>query len=139
MPHLGFLEWLSAAEQMSENPLVLGFLFFVMADIVTGYAKSWFTGKINSSIGRKGLIKHSTVIFCVILFYPWFDILNLDAFGISILTAWLIDYILSVVENLGVLGLRLPKWITSRLAKLNSDLDEKPIDFKKGDDKNDRT
>ncbi len=55
-----------------DDKLMIAFLFAVILDIGTGMAKGIInqrTGKLNSTKGLFGLIKHSTVIFLILLIF----------------------------------------------------------------------
>lgn len=81
---------------------------FVFTDILTGYLKAIKFKKLNSSISRDGFIKKISWIIALILGFAidYFVKVNLFLVGSSIVC--ITTEGISVYENLGQLGVKLP-------------------------------
>lgn len=81
---------------------------FVFTDIITGYLKAIKFKKLNSSISRDGFIKKISWIIALILGFAidYFVKVNLFLVGSSIVC--ITTEGISVYENLGQLGVKLP-------------------------------
>lgn len=124
MPNAGPVDWIFAMEHLDKNPLLFTLGVLILADVITGIAKSLITSTTDSSIGKKGFAIHITVILLVWLLYPWSIAINYRWIGDAVLTVWIFMYATSIVENVGQMGLPLPHFIKDRLNKLNNLSDE---------------
>lgn len=92
------------------NPKTLFLLcgIFVFSDILTGYLKAIKNRKINSSISRDGFIKKISWLVALILGFAidYFAKVNLFLIGSAIVC--IATEGVSVYENLGELGIKLP-------------------------------
>jgi len=134
LPNVGAMGWLYAFEHLNKNALLFTLAVLILADIVTGVAKSYVTSTTDSTVGKKGLVIHLTVILLVWLLYPWSIAIGYKWVGDAVLWAWIFMYATSITENVGQMGLPLPHFIKDKLNKLNniSENDE-PEQENKGD------
>jgi toxin secretion/phage lysis holin len=120
-------------------PLVV--LMVAMAiDYVSGMTKAWVTGELSSRTGVVGIIKkvgYLTVI-CVAAIVDWLLMSGLHKVGISVgmdfcfgvmCTIWfIINECISILENLAVIGVPLPRFLTAMIKRLAAVVDEKGED-----------
>lgn len=121
LPHAGFTDWEFAIEHVGSNTLLNTLFILIIADVITGIAKSIITHCVDSSIGKKGLAIHFTIILLVALLYPWSIAINYQWLGDSVLSLWIFMYATSIVENIGQMGLPLPNFIKDRLNKFGQE------------------
>lgn len=137
LPNAGFTDWQFAIEHVGNNTLLNTLFILIIADVITGIAKSIITNCVDSSIGKKGLAIHFTIILLVALLYPWSIAINYQLLGDSVLSLWIFMYATSIVENVGQMGLPLPKFIKKRLNKFGQDMEnqepKQENDNEKGD------
>lgn len=104
------------------------FLFIlILFDFITGFLKAWKWKVTDSWTGLKGVIKHT----CTLIFYYFVAVfltyIQAMAIGQILLIIINLYYILSIMENLGVMGVFIPKFMTARvqaeLQKYTSQLD----------------
>ena len=91
------------------------FLAVVGFDILTGYFKSKLWGVTDSSVGKKGLTKHMIVVSGVCVFYLFTSALGLQVAGLGAITFYTLNYAISILENLGVMGIPYPKFLEVRV------------------------
>ena len=97
---------------MVDDPLIIAFVWCVIIDVATGYIRSAYVRKTNSTKGLFGLVKHTIVLVSILSIYPYLSSLG-----------FIINYLMSITENWGEMGLYLPPQIKSFLVKLQSDYD----------------
>lgn len=107
--------------------LFAGFLLFNILDYITGWYKARTTRTENSCKGLKGIVKKvSYWVVIGIAFYISFafvrlgDLLGLDL-GVTVLFGWftlatfLINELRSILENLTVIGVKIPAFLSKGL------------------------
>ena len=126
MEHFHYLV-LSYLDHMIDEPVIDIFTWAVVADIVTGIAKSLVAKKTNnmtiSSKGLKGLITHGCVILIVLTLFPIASAMGFHDQMICLIAFYVVIYCVSIVENLGEMGVPIPSFLKNHLAKLQDDYD----------------
>lgn len=102
-------------------------VIFMILDYATGIMKGAYQGKLRSDIGYKGIIKKSG-IFIVVIAGNMLDLLIGD--GVPVFRTMAVFFFignegLSIVENLGQMGINIPKGIANKLQQLANDDEEK--------------
>lgn len=92
-------------------------VFVVIVDIVLGLLKGWATNTFKSSIARKGIVSHGTLIFIVVAVYPWVSELGFSLLADAVMLFFIVSYIASVIGNLETLGVPIPTYIKNKLAE----------------------
>ncbi|MGX7096846.1 phage holin family protein [Gemella bergeri] len=107
----------------------IAILYIVMAliifDILSGIAKSWVTHEVNSTLSRKGILKHTAIIMFIIISFPILTAIGFKSVATTIVLYLIYSYLISVIENLTVLGVPFPKGILKRLTKLKDLIENK--------------
>ena len=87
---------------------------FIIFDIVTGTLKAFSTNTVYSKINKKGITIHVTVfLFCI--FFSWaFYIFKVTEYTNILIMFYIVSYGLSIIENVGQMGLPLPKWLIDK-------------------------
>jgi toxin secretion/phage lysis holin len=124
----------------------LAFLFGAMiADYITGMTKAWITKSLNSKAGIIGIVKKLCylLVVCVGAAIDWIIQSVLSTAGIEfhavffvglLVTVWLIiNELISILENLAIIGVPLPVFLTKIIGKLRVAVEAKAessdIDF----------
>ncbi len=100
--------------------LLKSLLTLMFLDYITGVCKSFVQSKANSSIGAKGIIK-KVAYLCVISISVILDqMLNTDG-GLRtlVITTFIFNEMLSILENSGELGIKIPNGLYKSLEKLD--------------------
>lgn len=100
---------------LGTNPVLLIFIGIVIFDYVTGVLKSLLWKVTDSSVGLKGLVKHTIVIVAIVAIWGvclMFDVTEIS-FGVTIMYG--INYLLSILENFAVMGIYTPKFLIPKL------------------------
>lgn len=106
-------------------------------DYITGITKAWITKTLSSQIGLVGIVKKVCylIVVCVAGVIDWIIQGGLASAGISyntvfffglIVVIWLvINELISILENLGTIGVPLPSFLTKIITKLKSTVEGK--------------
>ena len=113
----------------------------MVLDYISGIIKSYETNTLSSKVGAKGIIKKfSYFLVIVISFIIDFILCNYTLNEINlyypivseIIIAWfVINEIISILENVSEIGVPLPKFIINITSHLKNNLDN--ININKGD------
>lgn len=100
-------------------------LIFIIMDYITGVAAAFKTKTLKSSVGFEGLMKKGAIFLIVILAAQLDRITGNDAgvFRASTAFFFIANDGLSIVENVGEMGVKLPGFIMSALTKLRDEQD----------------
>ena len=98
-------------------------LIFIIMDYITGVAAAFKTKRLKSSVGFEGLMKKGA-IFLIVILAAQLDRITGNAAGVfrtSTAFFFIANEGLSVVENVGEMGVKLPGFITGALTKLRDE------------------
>ena len=97
----------------------------IILDILTGLLRAGATGKIDSCIGTKGLMKHTTIILLVLIMEIITRLINMEWVSQSFSLYYILQYIFSILENLDEVGVPFPLWLRNSFKRMGQELDEK--------------
>ena len=98
-------------------------LIFIIMDYITGVAAAFKTKTLKSSVGFEGLMKKGAV-FLIVILAAQLDRITGNAAGVfrtSTAFFFIANEGLSVIENVGEMGVKLPGFITGALTKLRDE------------------
>lgn len=102
-----------------EDPLFWFYMATLVVDIITGNIKAWTTRTVDSKVGVRGTLKHFGLLAFVLLFLPNLSIyLGTRVATQGLLTYFIYQYTISIIENLGVLGFHIPDDLAKRFAQI---------------------
>ena len=110
---------------MYHSMLLWGFLLMIILDILTGLLRAGATGEIDSCIGTKGLMKHTTIILLVLIMEIVTRLINMEWVSQSFSLYYILQYIFSILENLDEVGVPFPLWLRNSFKRMGQELDEK--------------
>ena len=104
-----------------ENKFLYVLFFFIVFDIITGTLKAFSTNTVYSKINKHGITNHITIfLFC--FFFTWiFCIFNVSEYSNILIMFYIVSYGLSIIENVGQMGLPLPKWLKDKFLLLQEE------------------
>lgn len=118
-------------EKLIDNPVFFAFFLIILIDVMTGFVKSLVNKETSSSKGIGGLIKHSTLLLIVCMLYPYLDIYGAGGMADTLLVFYILFYAISIVENLGQMGIPIPSWLKKYIYKLSDEYKEGKNDEQK--------
>ena len=114
-----FLTWLFGGWNMALYILVL----FIAIDYLTGVIKGFFTKELSSNTGMKGLLKKATIFLILIVAVGLDRMLNTDNWLFRTATCYffIANEGISIIENIAVIGVPVPKKLVDALKQLKGD------------------
>ena len=103
------------------NEYIYVLFFFIIFDILTGTLKAFSTNTVYSKINKHGITNHITIfLFC--FFFSWiFSIFDVNEYSNILIMFYIGSYGLSIFENVGQMGLPLPKWLVDKFTELQDE------------------
>jgi toxin secretion/phage lysis holin len=94
-------------------------VFFVVVDYITGIVAAWVDGKLCSQVGAKGIAKKVGYFTLGAVIYQADKLFFTDS-PLKTLTIWAlaVNEFLSIIENLGKLGVPIPEVVADKIKKL---------------------
>lgn len=119
-----FLQWIGVQfhETFSGNQLIYALIFFVVLDYIAGVCVAVYHRRLSSRIGVSGITK-KLFIFAVIALCHILDsyLIHVESALTSVATFfYLSNESISILENIGSLGVPLPKKVTQVLSYLKT-------------------
>ena len=102
-------------ESTSRNDYIFFLLILILIDFLTGNAKAWKWKVSDSSVGLKGIIKHSLTFLFYFLLLAFFKYVQMEDIGMIFIYLILFNYVLSIMENLAVMGVYIPKFLRAKV------------------------
>lgn len=127
---------LSAYLRVLAIPVIV-LMAVMIIDYTSGMLKAWVNAELSSKIGLKGALKKVgyLLVICVAGVVDWLITSGLTSVGIDIginfcfgliVTIWfIINECISILENLSILGVPLPPFLTSAVHKLKIAVENK--------------
>ena len=92
------------------------FLFIlILFDFLTGFLKAWKWKVTDSWTGLKGVIKHTFTFLFYYMVAVFLSYVHAMALGQIFLIIINLHYVLSIMENLAVMGVYIPKFMQARV------------------------
>lgn len=111
--------------QITSSGMFWLLIILIVVDVILGKYYAILTGNYTSSIGTQGMIKHSTILLITITISLIFRMVNQVGFVYTFAGFYILEYITSIVENLTLLGVKLPSAIVDRLGMTKETYNEK--------------
>lgn len=118
------MEYLSYLEQSIKNPLLLTLFISIAFDIIIDTLRAFTEGVFNSSINKNCISRHIGIVLLVMLVIIIFKPLEMESLINIVLIFYIASYVLSILENLSLLGIPFPQWLKERFLILRGKNDE---------------
>lgn len=116
-------ELLLAIYGITHSRLFFLLITSIVIDILTGKTKALKSGTIDSAIGTTGIIKHTTIIILVFVVGVWCRVLGVVEGSFIFSLFILLEYVTSIIENLDVIGIRVPTQFRKYFNRLHDEID----------------
>jgi toxin secretion/phage lysis holin len=108
-------------------------LIFMVVDYLTGFALSAIfkksikteTGGLSSKIGFQGLVKKCLILVFLLIAYRLDLLLNVNYIRDGVCYGFIVNELLSIIENCGLMGFTVPSIISNAIDVLKSKEDSK--------------
>ena len=96
-------------------------LLFILFDIITGTLKAFSNKTVYSKISKQGVTSHITVFLFSLFFTFVFSFFNVNEYSNILLLFYIVSYGLSIIENVGAMGIPIPKWLKDKFTLLQEE------------------
>ena len=117
-------------KSVNQSMFLWGLLSLIVLDVTTGILSAIVGGEVDSDVGLKGLIKHTTIIILVVFTKIIARIINIQWVSQSLCIFYILQYVFSMIENLNNMGIPFPTWLKNTFNRMSQDYDEG--NFKQG-------
>ena len=124
---LNWYEVVIHLRNLFNNPIYIGLLVLIVLDIITGKSKAILCQEIDSSVGTKGMIKHTTIIILNTVVGVVVGVFDLSGVGNIFGIFYAMEYITSILENLDVLGIPFPDNFKKNFIQMRQNNDKKEL------------
>ena len=87
----------------------------MVLDYISGMLKAFYLGEVSSKVGYKGLIKKVGILFTIVVANLTDLILGLTIFRSAICVFFCMNELVSVLENVSLIGVPIPDILTNKL------------------------
>ena len=109
LPLEDFLHYVANYMILFKTPLFSLYVGALITDIFLGNVQAWVNKEVDSSVGVRGSLKHLGLFSFVTVFLPSLSVYTGDLLlSQGVLTYFIYQYVISIIENLGRLGFNLP-------------------------------
>lgn len=127
LTNLEYIELINALKSLAHSKTFILLLTIIVVDIITGKAKAFKMGSLDSSVGTNGIIKHTIIIILVLIVGIWCRILGVGEFSVIFCVFIILEYLTSIIENVDVLGIKIPKSFRKYFNRLHDQIDNKEM------------
>ena len=100
---------------LHQNPYILGFAGVVLFDWITGITKALFWKVADSQVGKKGIARHTLTLLAILFVWVVCNFLQSPAIAMMVTFMYGANYLLSILENFGVIGIYVPAFLEARV------------------------
>lgn len=112
-------------QQMVDNLVFMAMATVIAIDMSTGLIAAWVRRDLDSGIGFRGTAKHWATLMVIIVVFPYLTLFDVEAYVYPVFFTYTIQNIISITENLGDIGVNLPKGLMEKLERLKDQPEEK--------------
>ena len=91
------------------NNLFLVVVTLSIFDIFLGTTRAFVNKELSSNINKAGITNHIVTILTIVVMHWVLNLLNYGEFCTGFILFYIGSYTISIVENLGRMGIRFPK------------------------------
>lgn len=103
-----------------DTPFIV-LLICIITDYITGLIHAIYTKRINSQIGFKGVLKKCAILFMVVVANMGDKLLDMPVIRNTVIFFYIANEAISIFENMGKLGIPIPKKIKNVFEQLKED------------------
>lgn len=112
------------------DKLIIMLIIFMIMDYITGIMKAIINKRISSEVGFKGIFKKILILFMIAISHEIDSVFNYVGIRYLIITFYIINEGISIVENASIIGLPIPQKIKATLETLQTNRKWFVFDFK---------
>lgn len=132
-PNIALTDLFHNMKDVFESPYFQVFVFLLVLDLITGYAKAIKTKKFDSKIGTNGILRHLVVTTSIVGMGIFARVFNFQLVSISYCMFFVWNYGYSILENWEVIDIGFPEWLKPFVNQMKKQNEQKVADVLKVD------
>lgn len=112
------------------DKLIIMLVIFMIMDYITGIMKAIINKRISSEVGFKGIFKKVLILFMIAISHEVDSVFNYIGIRYLVITFYIINEGISIIENASIIGLPIPQKIKMTLETLQTNRKWFVFDFK---------
>lgn len=109
---LNYLLTKEILETVTHNYIFIGLVTVIIFDFITGVFKGIYLKTLSSEYGIKGVVRMLTVLILIIIIGFFTTLTKQDYIFITFATFFILEYAISIIENLNMMNIPLPSFLT---------------------------
>lgn len=134
---LNYLLTKEILESVTHNYIFIGLVTLIVFDFITGVFKGVYLKTLSSEYGIKGVVRMLTVLILIIIIGFFTTLTKQDYIFITFATFFILEYAISIIENLNMMNIPLPSFLTDFIMNFRTMNEKKLEEQMKGDMKKD--
>lgn len=106
------------------DALLTALMILIVLDYITGLLKALYNKELSSTIGYKGIIKKICIFIIIAVSVLIETNFNINGIRNLTITFFAVNEALSLLENVGAMGIPLPKQLKEALSQLRGGNDD---------------
>lgn len=135
---LNYLLTKEILESVTHNYIFIGLVTVIIFDFITGIFKGIYLKTLSSEYGIKGIVRMLTVLILTIIIGFFTTLTKQDYIFFTFAMFFILEYIISVIENLTLMNIPLPSFLTDFIMNFRTMNEKKLEEQMRGDMKDDR-
>ena len=135
---LNYLLTKEILETVTHNYIFIGLVTVIIFDFITGLFKGVYLKTLSSEYGIKGIVRMLTVLILIIIIGFFTTLTKQDYIFFTFAMFFILEYIISVIENLTLMNIPLPSFLTDFIMNFRTMNEKKLEEQMRGDMKDDR-
>lgn len=135
---LNYLLTKEILETVTHNYIFIGLVTVIIFDFITGVFKGVYLKTLSSEYGIKGVVRMLTVLILIIIIGFFTTLTKQDYIFITFATFFILEYAISIIENLNMMNIPLPSFLTDFIMNFRTMNEKKLEEQMRGDMKDDR-
>lgn len=135
---LNYLFTKEILESVTHNYIFIGLVTVIIFDFITGIFKGIYLKTLSSEYGIKGIVRMLTVLILIIIIGFFTTLTKQDYIFFTFAMFFILEYIISVIENLTLMNIPLPSFLTDFIMNFRTMNEKKLEEQMRGDMKDDR-
>lgn len=134
---LNYLLTKEILESVTHNYIFIGLVTVIIFDFITGVFKGVYLKTLSSEYGIKGIVRMLTVLILIIIIGFFTTLTKQDYIFFTFAMFFILEYIISVIENLTLMNIPLPSFLTDLIMNFRTMNEKKLEEQMRGDMKKD--
>lgn len=96
--------------EVIKSPMFIALVMSIVCDVLIGNIKAFVKNDYHSDVGIKGSLKHVALVSFILMVMPHVILfVDIGTDVLHVIWYFTFQYVMSIIENLGEMGIKIPK------------------------------